>query len=263
MQLPAWASSGPADDATWYSKAHVEVPNQLLVPDTLNDQVGPWVLVEGFLEHYDQELGRRVWGMFRCVFAAQDDAAALKGQLKARPYLGNGFVPDPPADHDTFAGEIPWSARFAAAGDLENDRPPYRANVSERWDEPGIEVEVLGHGYDLEASRTTTNQASGNWVPSHNLASQLDLRQRPGTLDLVSLDGHAASLTLASPADLKGRLLYIRRDILAQYAAGRLLVQLAWGERQVDFDWPRSPKWLNDLRSKHQDLWRHVAVLKP
>jgi hypothetical protein len=187
----------------------------------------------------------------------------LRSQLKARPYLGNTFVPDPPADHGSFAGEIPWSSRFAAAGDLENDRPPYRAKVSERWNEPGIEVELLGHSYNLEASRTTTNLASGYWVPSHNIASHFGLRQRPGTLDLVGLDGRAASMTLASPAGVKGRLLYIRRDLIAKYAAGRLLVQLAWGERQVDFDWPRMPNWLEDLRSKHEDLWRQVEMLKP
>ena len=35
---------------------------------------------------------------------------------EARAYLGNDFVPHAPSDHGSFAGEIPWSARFAAAG---------------------------------------------------------------------------------------------------------------------------------------------------
>jgi len=84
-----------------------------------------------------------------------------------------------PSDHMTLRGEMPWSARFHAAGDLENGKAPYMAEVSERHDEPGIEIELLGHSYEIEASRTITNLASGHWVPSYNVASRFGLRQRP------------------------------------------------------------------------------------
>jgi hypothetical protein len=72
---------------------------------------------------------------------------------------------------------------------------------------------------------------------------------------------------LASPDDavpLKDQLearTYIRRDLLAEYAGARNLVQLAWGERQVDDDWGNPPDWLNDARSEHADLWRQVAIV--
>ena len=259
--LPAWASGGPADDATWYCEAPVEIPDELFVADELGGEAGPWVLVEGFLEHRDPQLGRRVWGFVRGVLVAADDATTLKDQLEARRYLGNDFVPAAPSDHSSFAGEIPWSARFEAAGTLEHGKPPYLVNVSERWGHPGLEIELLGHGYDIEAGRTTTNLASGHWVPSHNVASKLELRQRPGTLDLVGLDGRGASVTLDGPTSFDGKLLYIRRDLLAKYGGARALVQIAWGERQVDVDWGDPPEWLNDVRSKHAELWRRVAII--
>jgi hypothetical protein len=261
QQLPAWASEGPEDDEAWYRDGPVDVPDDLLRADTLNGEPGPWVLVEAWLEHRDPECGRRVWGFVRGVLVAAEDAESLQSSLEGRSYLGNHFVQPAPSDHMTFAGEMPWSARFHAAGDLENGKAPYMAEVSERHDEPGIEIELLGHGYDIEASRTVTNVASGHWVPSYNVATRFGLRQRPGTLDLVGLDGRAASATLAGPTGFAGKLLYIRRDLLAEYAGARKLVQLAWGERQVDVDWGRPPEWLTDARSENVELWRRVDVL--
>lgn len=257
IELPAWASGGPSDDATWYREAMVEIPDAVLLADELRSEVGPWLLVEGFLEHRDPQLGRRVWGFFRGVLVAADEAATLKDQLEAREYLGNDFVPRAPSDHGSFAGEIPWSTRFKAAGDMEDGKPPYRAEVSERWGDPGIEIELLGHGYDIEASRTTTNLASGHWVPSHNVASKFGLRQRAGTLDL----GRAASVTLEGPLNFDGKLLYIRRDLLTDYAGSQKLVQLDWGERQVNVDWAKPPEWVKDARGEHAELWRHVEII--
>jgi len=261
--LPAWASGGPADDAIWYREAVVDVPDQLLIAHLLDGELGPWLLVEGSFEHRDRKSGRRVWGFIRGVLVSEQDLEALKTQLERRQYLGNHFVPNAPEDHMTLAGEIPWSARFAAAGDMENDSAPYRAVVTERWGKPGIKIEVLGHGYDFGASRTITNLASGHWVPSHNLAAAFDLRKRPGALDLVGLDGRTASMTRGAPAGFDGKLLYVRRDLVAAYAQGRSLIQLSWGERQVDVDWGNPPAWLDNARSEYAGLWRRVDVVRP
>lgn len=261
VEMPLWASQGPDGDALWYRGGAVEVPGQFLAPEELNGELGPWLLVEAWLEHRDRERGRRVWGFVRGLLVAPELAHALVQMLEARPYLGNDFVPHTPEDYGTFAGEIPWSARFSQAGDLENGLAPYFGTVTERWGEPGIDVELLGHAYEIEASRTVTNAASGHWVPSHSLASALHLRQRPGTLDLVTLDGRIASRTLSGPPNFSGRLLYIQRELLSNYAAGRRLVQLVWGERQVELDWDRSlPKWFEEARHEDAEKWRHVAL---
>jgi hypothetical protein len=195
------------------------------------------------------------------MLVAAEQAETLVYLLESRPYLGNHLVPDAPSDYGTFAGEIPWSAGFQAAGDLENGLPPYIGVVSERWADPGIEIELLAHDYAIEASRTVTSLASGHSVPSSRLASALHLRQRPGTLDMVTLDGRVASRTLSGPAQFEGKLLYLRRDLLADYANGRPLVQLAWGERQVDLDWNRRPpKWFEEAGKDYAELWRRINI---
>ena len=53
----------------------------------------------------------------------------------------------------------------------------------------------------------------------------------------------------------------IRRDLLAEYAEGRKLIQVAWGERQVDFDWPSMPEWFDDIRQEYANLWRQIELL--
>lgn len=260
--LTPWADGGPADDATWYQAGSVSVPDSLLTPEEVDGHAGPWVIVEGWMENRNHPLGRRVWGFLRGFFVDAAQADQLVRVLETRNYLGNHFVPDSPSDHSTYAGEIPWAAEFARHGDLENDLPPYHAPVRERWDEPGVPVELLGHRYEMSASRTTTMVATGHWVPSQAIAERFDLRQRPGTLDLVALDGRAASVTRGAPSGFDGSLLYLRRDLLSRYAAGRKLILLAWGERQVDLDFHDLPQWLEDLRGEHADLWRRVRVLK-
>ena len=263
IAVPSWASAGPGDDATWYRHGTVEVPDDLLTPDVVDDEPGPWIAVEGSLQHRDADRGRRVWGFLRGVLVEADEADTLRGLLEEREYLGNHYVPDSPSDMTTFAGEIPWSARFEANGDMENGLAPYHVAVTERWDEPGVQVELLGHEYSLATERTVTNEARGHWVPSHRFAAEFQLRERPQTLDLVTLDGRAASLTRNAPAGFEGKVLFLRRDLLAEYARGRKLVQVAWGEREVDVDWANAPEWVQEVRSDHSDLWRHVRLVTP
>jgi hypothetical protein len=242
IALPSWASAGPGDDATWYREGAVDMPDDLLAPAVVDGEAGPWVAVEGYLQHRDAERGRRVWGFLRGVLVEAGEADSLRCVLEEREYFGNHYIPDSPSDMTTFAGEIPWSARFEANGDFENGLAPYHVWVTERWDEPGVQIELLGHEYSLETERTVTNEARGHWVPSQRFAVESQLRERPGTLDLVTLDGRAASLTRNAPVGFEGKVLFVRRDLLAEYARARTLVQVAWGERQVDVDWANPPE---------------------
>lgn len=260
LQLSPWASGGPTEDKDWVVAAEVEISDQLMAPEEIENEAGPWLLVEGFLEHEDAESERRVFGFFRGVLAERSELDALLKELSDHVYLGNDFVPHSPEDIGTFGGEIPWSSGFAAGGAMEEGAAPYIDFVRDNWNEKGLPVELVGHSYNFEASRTMTNEATGYWVPSHNIANALSLRQRPGTLDLVSLDGKSASKTREAPDGFDGRLLYVRQDVLEQYAPGRALVQLAWGERQLNLSWHDQPDWIDDVRRAHADLWRKLRV---
>lgn len=260
LAIPAWASDGSDDDEDWYSNGEIVVPEELLELNTIDGYEGPWVAVEGSLEHRDAERQRRVWAFVRGLLVDPDAAATLISMLEEREYLGNDYIPRAPSDVTTFAGEIPWASRFKVGADMDNGQAPYDASVSERRSEDGVKVELLAHEYNLEAERTVTNVATGNWVASQRFAAEFQLRQWPGTLDLVTLDGRLASLTRRAPTGFRGTLLFLRQDLLAQYAQGRTLVQIVWGERQVDVDWANPPEWLQRARSGHSDLWRRLRV---
>jgi hypothetical protein len=171
---------------------------------------------------------------------------------------GNQRIPDLPSAISTFAGEIPWSRHFAASAGEGDGCPPYRERVKANWQDEGVEIELLGHEYGFEGSRTVTAEASGIDVPSYTFAQRFDLRQRPATLDLVTLEGGRASLSLRAPEGWEGHLLYLRSDLLAEFAEERHLVQLAWGERQLSLDARPVPDWLQQVLQSHQNVWRRI-----
>lgn len=260
LTLPAWATAGPDDPEEWMRSAEVLVPDELLRPNEINGVVGPWLLVEGYLNHTDAARNREVWGFVRGVLVAEAEHGELVAILEDREYLGNELVPSAPPTHTTFAGEIPWSP-WCASGMGDDEERAYREQVRAEWDDDGAAIELLGHEYGFEGSRTVTVEASGHYFPSLAFAEHHKLRQRPGTLSLVTLDGSHASLTLSAPDGWEGRLLYLRSELVAAYADDRRLVQLAWGERQAIADWSRGPDRLPDwMRAMgHRNLWRRIV----
>jgi hypothetical protein len=216
------------------------------------------LLVDGFLTHRDRERGREVWGHFRSMIVAAAQADDLRAMLETKPYLGNHFVPEPPMDFQTYAGEIPWSDRFLEHGDLGYGDPPYVTRVGRYDAGQEFEVELIAHGYSPEAG-VLESMARGCSVPSARLARAADLRSSPGGLELVGLDGSFASRTFVAPDGFSGNFLFIREDLIGRYGDGRALVQVGWGERRVLSDWQSRPEWLSQTAA-YADLWRRIEV---
>jgi hypothetical protein len=258
LTLPNWASQPPEDDREWYETGTVEVPDELLRAAELDGNAGPWLLVDGFLIHRDRERGREVWGFFRTMLAGAAEADDLRAIFDTKPYLGNHFVPEPPRDSQTYAGEMPWSDRFLKHGDLGYGDPPYVTRVGRHGGGSEFEVELVAHDYSPEVG-ALDSAARGCSVSSARLARAADLRASPGQLDLVGLDGSLASQSFVAPDGFSGNFLFIREDLIARYADGRALVQVGWGERRVLTDWHSRPKWLSQT-AEHADLWRRVEV---
>jgi hypothetical protein len=97
-------------------------------------------------------------------------------------------------------------------------------------------------------------------VPSFEFAAQFGLRQLPGTLDLVSLDGLRASAAYGTEEPWRGHLLFIRTDLAVAFASGRQIVQVGWGERQVTVEWHSPPAWVREAHQSHQNLWRDLRL---
>ncbi len=71
-------------------------------------------------------------------------------------------------------------------------------------------------------------------------------------------------MAVGAPPGFEGQLLYIRADLLRAYAADRILVQVAWGERECRFDDYRSlPGWYAAIVQRHGNVWRRVAAGRP
>jgi hypothetical protein len=98
-------------------------------------------------------------------------------------------------------------------------------------------------------------------VPSFEFATQFGLRQLPGTLDLVGLDGVRASVAVRAEEPWHGQLLFLRRNLVVDFAGDRRILQVGWGEREVTVDWVSVPAWLRDVAQSHENVWREIRVL--
>ncbi len=256
FDLPEWATGPPTDDRQWFENGEVDIPEDFVIVPDLGGETGPWILVSGNLTHRSLEHGREVWGHFRAMLVDGKDAGDVTELLENRPYLGNRFVPGPPTDYYTYAGEMPWSDRFMARGRFGWGDPPYEEILDRPEGE--IRVEVVAHEYNAETGALEL-PARGCDVPSARIAEHFDLRQLPGTLDLVGLDGRSASKTFRAPDGFGGQLLYIREDLIREYASDRSLVQVAWGERRVLFGWNNRPDWFAET-AENADVWRRISL---
>lgn len=264
LDIERWIKEIPENQEDWVRNGVIRIGDDLIRPLSLGGEEGPWVLVEGWLADEDEARQRSVFGLFRGFLVKSDDVGPLVEALETRPYLGNWLVPDAPKDYYTFAGEIPWSDRFAADVQYEEGLQPYKVPIRVIEERPDVTVELLAHDYTYESHHSTLNRAGANPVPSKRLASELGLYGRPQSFDLVEVNGQVASRTLQAPPQFsEGYLLYLREDLLQRYAheRQRTFVSLAWGERRIIFDWHQDPPdWLVEASRTHADLWRHVSV---
>lgn len=256
LPLPEWSPAGSLSDVGWLRSGTVEVPDALWSPEQLHDAPG-WLLVEGFLEH--RRDGRRVWGFFRTLLLEPPDVDEALQLIAEREYLGNDFLPDLPTVRGVFAGEMPWSQRFKVGYDDEDSE--FRPALRSDWQDDGIDVGHLGVELATGEGGSPTALSWSYDVPAFEVAKHLALRQLPGTLDLVGLDGHRASATFRTVPPWRGRLLFMRRELVVAFAEPRRIVQVGWGEREVTVEWGAVPAWVQEVHQQHANLWREVRVL--
>jgi hypothetical protein len=256
VPLPEWAPEDPINDREWVRAGAVAIPDQLWAPDEIYGVPGGWLLVEGFLEHHRD--GRTVWGFFRTLLLEPADVDPALELIDVTDYMGNDFIPRLPVVHGVFAGEAPWSPRFQVH---RNDDAYSRPALRRPGTEEGISIGQVAVELSTRDGEAPTSLQHSYDVPSFDLAAQFGLRQRPNTLDLVSSEGTRASATFRAEAPWSGHLLFVRRDLIVDFARQRRIMQVAWGERQVAVDWISVPSWLRELHQNYQHVWRNIRVL--
>lgn len=256
IALPQWAPVEAVDERQWVASGTIEIPQQLWAPDELHG-VSDWILAEGFLEQ--RVSGRRVFGFFRTLLLDRSDLDEALGMIDQQEYLGNDFFPRLVSVRDVFAGEVPWSPRYRSPDDEEGFPRGLRRN----WQDDGVGVRQLAVDLEPVERNGPTALSRAYAVPSYEFAEQFSLRQLPGTLDLVGLDGVRASATFSVAAPWTGHALFVRRDLVMQYTGGRVAVQVAWGERTPAVDWQSTPEWVTTVYQAHKHVWCERRVIDP
>ncbi len=103
---------GPPQE--WLAKGIGPSYNHLLQMDELGGISGGWALLDGYVGESATDDPREVFSFLRGVFVKVGDRAELRSKFLAREYPGNSAIPNPHEDYYTFAGEIPWSPKFAS-----------------------------------------------------------------------------------------------------------------------------------------------------
>ena len=267
LQIPGFLSAEFEDLESWVIDGTVDVPTELLRPESLDGTDGPWVALSGFLEQEDIESRRKIFGILHGILVERDSEQKLRDALGSQRCPGNFWTLHPPVAHYVFAGEMTWSAcaRLGlSGGDL---RHLYTRALPEAGEEDKVSIELPAHYYGWESYHSVTNEAGGYPVPAVTIAESFDLRVTPASLDWGDPQGGRASMTLAPPSNFKdtGYLLYLREDLIRDYCAKNNyeLVWIVWGERDVWFDdYLRDrPDWLNRVYIDYSHVWRRIASL--
>ena len=236
----------PTEHAEWLSAGPVPDYSHLLRVDHLGEGVdGPWVLLDGFIEEAGSH-HRETFTFLRGLLMRHHDIDRVRDALTRLDYLGNGRIPEAGEDNYTYAGEVPWSARFGEPTRRANGKAArHLSEAPFYWRQEGgwrgdAKVEVPTRRWAWESYHSDLNNISGVTFPAPALAEALDLRNHRASFDLWDVEGRRATAYREFDVAQRGGmsyLLYLRRDLLLKYlfSTRQVLVWIPWGERSLHY----------------------------
>ena len=261
---------GPKDVVEWVSTGPTPDYQSILKLEEIDGAPGPWLLLDGFIEQGQEGDDRLIFTFLRCLLAGPSELQQVFAEYDRRPYPGNWAIPDPISDTNTFAGEIPWSTRFAYSLRDENgaaERQVVRA-FKEYGPDPreGVPIELPVASFLWErSSHSSVNQVGSAMVPSPALCERLGLMSHAQQFDLYDPEGAIASICLISKqGKTSTSLLYMREDLLSRYATetDQTIGWLVWGERTPSYAaWERTEKEIpRNVYSRHLHIHKRSYV---
>ena len=236
-------SRGPEDVVAWVSTGPLPDYESILKLEEIDGEPGPWLLLDGFIEQGQEGDDRLIFTFLQCLLAGPSELQQIFAEYDRRLYPGNMAIPDPIIDTNTFAGEIPWSTRFAYP--LRDETGAARPQVVRAFKtygknpQEGVPVELPVANFVWERSLdNSVDQVRSAMVPSPALCERLGLINHPQQFDLYDSEGSVASISLIrEQGKTSTRLLYMREDLLNRYAAetGQNIAWLIWGERTPSY----------------------------
>jgi len=230
---------------------------------------GPWVLLDGFIEQSSTDGDRRVFTFLRGLLVERGQVGDLLAAFEEIDYPGNMAIPEPGEDYYTYAGEIPWSPRFARH--LRKPDGRARRDIREAFalhGGAGIPVEVPIYRFTWESYHSPLNQVSGIVVPAPAICERLGLSNRQGEWDFYDPKGRVATIYREfkdGAGTIRSYLLYIRADLMRRYLedTSQALVWLLWGEREFRYETLHAHREeLRDLWTKYRHIHRSSLVWK-
>ena len=237
---------GPSDPFGWLISGSTPDYRDLLKRKEVDGVSGPWVLIDGYVSVSSLGDDRRIFTFLWGRLVEDRDTRKLVKAFRKSDYPGNNAIPQPAEDHYKFAGEIPWSTRFGSM--LRTSTGRSRTHIEEAFQQYesgqrqlGISVEVPTFDFSWESYHSTLNQESGISILAPAICNSLKLVNHAQEWDLHERNGCRATLYSESRRTNDAfdiRLLYIREDLLKEYAeqTGQELVWFVWGERELDHE---------------------------
>ena len=261
---------GPEDVVDWVSTGPTPDYGSILKLEEIDGEPGPWLLLDGFIEQGQEGDDRLIFTFLRCLLAGPSELQQVFTEYDRRPYPGNMAIPDPITDTNTFAGEIPWSTRFACT--LRNETGSAERQIVSAFETYGpdpqegvpIELPVVNFLWE-RAFDSSVNQVGSAMVLSPALCERLGIIGHAQQFDLYDSEGSIASIFLIrEQGKTSTRLLYMREDLLDRYAAetGQAIGWLVWGERTPSYAaWERLEREiLQNVYSKYAHIHKRSYV---
>jgi len=259
-------SSAPTDPRQWIQAGPSPNYRDIFRLDIIDNVPGPWTVLEGYIDRGAQD-GRHFFTFLRGVFMRHRHIQQFARELHALPHLSNYAISEVVDDNYTFAGEIPWSPRFATSLRFANGKPRRdlrrlnsdRGNSSARGS-----IEVPVYRFSWESYHCSLNEISGVYCLAPALADSLHLVNRGEDWDLFDASGKRATMFVRFKGlhdTFHSYLLYIRHDLLCQYLhrTNQALVVVPWGERLFKHDrFERSREAVSDLLRDYKHTYHSV-----
>ena len=267
LQLPNLFSGQPINAGDWVMKGPQPDYREILEIAEIDGLMGPWVVLDGFLEQTAPADDRQVFTFLRGVLVDRGEVSDLCTLFSSLEYPGNDSIPEEPSHYYTYAGEMPFTSipGLPVTDELERDRAENMVSA-DRWSNNGVAVDIPIQKYNWESYHSVVNEGGSVCVPSKTLCEALSLRYRANKWDLHDDTGVASLYREVGEygSHSSGSFSYLRRDLLDNYLtqSGKALVWLMWGERGFHHRSTETHN-LHEYYANHQHIHKRTHVYQP
>ncbi len=106
------------DIKEWIVNGALPNVNPYLQMQKIENEDGPWVMLDGYIAQENETLGRNIFCFIRTFLVLASEADSFFEHL-SNQNLGGRWLPEKPSVGYTFAGEIPWCETFLENGACE------------------------------------------------------------------------------------------------------------------------------------------------